>query len=435
MTVADSGARTSDWRGIYQDRAVGALEAASKVPPDSLIVFTSYEGEPTVLIDALISTGALASCRGFQSVRGTRGLLAEPDVTGGFRLLTYAPHGRAIDAVSDGTADFIPSSIHTICRLLDDGVIIPDVAIVNVSTPDGEGYCSFGTSTDFSALAAKRARLVIAQANAAMPRIPSDMRLHVSEVDWFVEVDVTPGAAARAVVDDVSARIGQYVAELIPNAACIEVGIGAIPDAALAALRSHTDLGVHSGLLTDGLMDLYRTGVLTGQSKEIDRGLMVVNQVHGSHELYDFACRCSAVSMRAASYTHDPRVIGTLSHFTALNSAVQVDLRGQVNSESLRGRQVAGTGGSLDFAMGAALSPGGRCIVALPSTSRDGKHSRIVPELPTGATVTMPAVLVDYVVTEHGVAELSGKSLTERSRELTAISHPAFRDEMLAGSR
>jgi 4-hydroxybutyrate CoA-transferase len=421
------------WRAVYQRRTVDAATAASKVPAGSLIVFSSYEGEPTVLIDALLASGVLASCRGVQSVRGTRGLLADPGLTNGFRLITYAPHGRVVDAVANGSADFIPSSIHTFCRFLEEGIFAPDVAVVNLSPPDEDGFCSFGTSTDFAALAAKRARLVIAQANAGMPRIPSETRIHVSEIDWFVPADIVPAGAARVAVDDVSARIGAHVADLIPNGACIEVGIGAIPDASLAALHSHTGLGAHSGLLTDGIMDLYRAGGLTGENKEADRGLIVANQINGSHELYEFARTCPAVSMRAASYTHDARVIGSISRFIALNSALQVDLRGQINSEWLRGRQVAGTGGSLDFAMGAALSPGGRCIVALPSTSRDGKHSRIVPELAAGTVVTIPDVLVDYVVTEYGVASLRGKPLAERRRELAAVAHPAFRRDIDTG--
>jgi 4-hydroxybutyrate CoA-transferase len=417
-----------DWHAQFRSRVVDARTAATKVPRGSLLVFTSYEGEPTKLVDAMIAEGVLTGCRGFQSVRGTRGLLANAEITKGFRLLTYSPGGAASTAVASGTADFLPGSIHTICRLLEDGDIAPDVAVVNLSTPDAEGYCSFGTSTDFAALSAQRARIVIAQANAAMPRVPSDQRIHVSEVDWFVEVDEPLPTAHPAAPDQVSERIGEFVAELVPDGSCIEVGIGAIPDAALAALSSHRELGMHSGLLTDGMMRLYDKGVLTGERKEVDRGLLVANQLNGSEELYRFASSSPAVLLRSAAYTHDARVIGSLSNFHALNSAVSVDLRGQVNSEFLRGRQVAGTGGSLDFAIGASVSAGGRCIVALPSTSRDGKHPRIVPTLELGSVVTIPAVLVDYVVTEYGVARLYGKTLPERAKELTAVCHPDFRD-------
>lgn len=419
-----------DWKAQYRSRVVDARTAATKVPRGSLLVFTSYEGEPTTLVDAMIAEGVLAGCRGFQSVRGTRGLLADAELTKGFRLLTYSPGGAASKAVANGTADFLPGSIHTICRLLEDGDLAPDVAVVNLSTPDAEGYCSFGTSTDFAALSAQRARIVIAQANAAMPRIPSDQRMHVSEVDWFVEVDEPLPTAHPPGTDEVSERIGEFVAELVPDGACVEVGIGAIPDAALAALSSHRELGMHSGLLTDGMMRLYDKGVLTGERKEVDRGLLVANQLNGSEQLYRFAATSPAVMLRSAAYTHDARVIGSLSNFHALNSAVSIDLRGQVNSEFVRGRQVAGTGGSLDFAIGASVSPGGRCIVALPSTSRDGKHSRIVPNLELGGVVTIPAVLIDYVVTEYGVARLYGRTLPERARELTAVCHPDFRREL-----
>ncbi|MCV7149967.1 acetyl-CoA hydrolase/transferase family protein [Mycolicibacterium pyrenivorans] len=413
---------------------VDARTAAAKVPAGSLLVFTSYEGEPTVLIDAMITDGVLGTCRGFQSVRGTRGLLADPEVTGGFRLLTYSPGGAASTAVADGTASFLPGSIHTICRLLEDGDIAPDVAVVNMSMPDDDGYCSFGTSTDFAAMAAYHAPIVIAQANAAMPRVWSEARLHVSEIDWFVEVNEPLTVPTPTVVDEVSERIGAYVAELVPDGACIEVGIGAIPDAALDALSGHRELGMHSGLLTDGMRRLYEKGVLTGTRKEIDGGLLVANQLHGSQDLYHFAATSPAVSMRLAAYTHDARIIGALSNFHALNSAIAVDMRGQVNSEYLRGRQVAGTGGSLDFAIGASVSSGGRCIVALPSTAGGGKYSRIVPTLETGSVVTLPAVLVDFVVTEYGTARLTGCTLEERARALSAVCHPDFRDRMRAGS-
>jgi 4-hydroxybutyrate CoA-transferase len=422
------------WRDDYRARVVDARTAATKVPSGSLLVFTSYEGEPTVLIDAMIAEGVLGTCRGFQSVRGTRGLLADPEVTGGFRLLTYSPGGAAAAAVAGGTASYVPGSIHTLCRLLDDGAFAPDVAVLNLSPPDEQGYCSFGSSTDFAALAAQHARVVIAQANSAMPRVWSELRLHVSEVDWFVEVDEPLPAAPPVVVDEVSQRIGEFVAELVPDGACIEVGIGAIPDAALHALSGHRELGMHSGLLTDGMRHLHDKGVLTGERKEVDRELLVANQLHGSEELYRFAATTPAVSMRSAAYTHDARIIGSLSNFHALNSAVSVDLRGPVNSEFLRGRQVAGTGGSLDFAIGASVSRGGRCIVALPATAGGGKYSRIVPVLESGSVVTLPAVLVDYVVTEYGIARLSGRTLEERARELTAVCHPDFRGGLGASS-
>jgi 4-hydroxybutyrate CoA-transferase len=432
VQVAVPHDEADSWKEEYRARVIDARSAARKVARHSLIVFTSYEGEPTVLIDAMIAEGVLASCRGFQSIRGTRGLLADASVTQGFRLVTYSSHGRAAEAVADGTADFVPGSIHTICRRLVEGELVPDLAVVNVTPPDEHGYCSFGTSTDFAAMSAKRARMVIAQSNASMPRIPSDLRLHVTEVDWFVEVDVPVGTAKPAIVDERARRIGEHIAELVPDGACIEVGIGAIPDAALMALGAHRELGVHSGLLTDGMMRLFEQGVVTGERKEIDRGLLVANQLNGSQELYDFAATTPAIGLRSSAYTHDARVIGSLSNFHAVNSALQVDLRGQINSEYLRGRQVGGTGGSLDFAVGASLSPGGRCIVALPATSRDGRHSRIVPSLEAGSVVTMPAVLVDHVVTEFGIASLSGRSLAERARELAAVCSPDFREGLLA---
>ncbi|WP_431428305.1 acetyl-CoA hydrolase/transferase family protein [Actinophytocola sp.] len=418
------------WRAVYRDRCVDARAAIQVVEPGSLLVFTSYGGEPQELIDALVTESRLAGCRGFQAVRGTREILADPIGSGGFRLITYAPAGQAVAQVANGHADYLPCSVYRACRWLEDGVITPDVALVNVSTPDEDGYCSFGTSVDFTAIAALRARTVVAQVNSSMPKIRGVPRIHVTQLDRIVEVAQPPTPATPPAVDEVAERIGAFIAELVPDGATLEVGIGGVPDATLRALKTHRDLGIHSGLLTDGMMWLYHAGAITGARKPVDRGLMIANQVIGTADLFAFAESCPAVEMRSATYTHDPTVLAKLPRFTALNSALQVDLRGQVNAESLRGRQVAGTGGSLDFAIGAALSPGGRSIVALPSTAGGGRYSRIVARLTDDPVATLPATLVDYVVTEYGVAELRGHTAQERAQALLSICHPDHRDRV-----
>ncbi len=419
----------SNWQQIYRSRRMSPEAAVAAVQPGDQLVFSSYGSEPEVLIDALLATERLKGVTGFQEIRATRGLLVDAERAAGFRLITYSPDSRAAQAIADGRADYLPSSIHRVCRWAGDGLLRVDVAVIHVSPPNDAGYCSFGVSTNFAAVATPLARTVIAQVNDQMPRTRGNSLLHVSKIDRLVEVSRPLRATPRAEIDDVSRAVARNVVNFIPDGATLEVGVGGVPDAALEMLRDRRDLGIHSGLVTDAMIPLVEAGVITGARKTLDTGLIIANQVTGTQQLFDFVASSPQVEMRLASYVHDPAILARLDNFIALNSAVQIDLRGQVNSESLRGRQIAGTGGSIDFAIGATASRGGKSIIALPATAGGGRHSRIVARLPD-AVVTIPQTLVDYVVTEFGVAHLAGKTLRQRARLLIDIAHPDARAEL-----
>ncbi len=305
-----------------------------------------------------------------------------------------------------------------------------DLAIAQFTPPDRKGDCSLGIGAGFlPALLARPEIPVVAEWNRALPRLPGAPTVSADRFDHAVETEVEPptlesrpGAATE--------RIGALVAELIRDGDCIETGVGAIPGAVLAALRGHRGLGFHSGLLSDGVMDLVEAGVLDGARKNIDTGRLVAAMVLGSPALYDWARRCDLIDLHGVDYTHDVRVIARIDNFVAINSAVEVDLFGQINSEMVRGRQISGTGGAVDFMRGARMSPGGRSIVAFEATAGRGRFSRVVPTLPAEHAATALRTDADIFVTEYGVAEVRGLDIAERARRLIRIAAPRFREEL-----
>ncbi|HET7521468.1 MAG TPA: acetyl-CoA hydrolase/transferase C-terminal domain-containing protein, partial [Candidatus Limnocylindria bacterium] len=315
-------------------------------------------------------------------------------------------------------------------ELFGSGVLPLDAALVNVTPPDAHGFCSLGTSVDAALAGVRSAKVVIAQLNAAVPRTLGDSFVHVSEIDLAVEVDQQPYEHLDAPIGDVERRIGEYVAELVPDEATIQMGIGSIPAAVGLALRGKRDLGAHTELFTDVVLDLVEAGALTGAAKEINRGKIVTTFLMGSRRLYDFVNDNPMVEMRPVDYTNDTSVIRRFRRMAAINSAISVDLTGQVAADSIGTRFYSGVGGQMDFMRGAALAPEGRAIIALPSTAAGGTVSRICPVLPEGAGVVTSRAHVRTVVTEYGVAELFGRSIRERAHALIGIAHPDFRDEL-----
>ncbi len=307
-----------------------------------------------------------------------------------------------------------------------------ELAIAQFTPPDRNGDCSLGIGAGFlPALLGRPEISIVAEWNRALPRLPAAPTVRADRFDYVVETEVEPPTLASR-PGAVTERIGALVAELVRDGDCIETGVGAIPGAVLAALRGHRDLGFHSGLLSDGVVDLVEAGVLNGARKSIDRGRLVAAMVLGSPALYDWASRSDLIELRGANYTHDVRVIAELDNFVALNSAVEVDLFGQINSEMVRGRQISGTGGAVDFMRGARMSRGGRSIVAFEATAGDGRFSRIVPALPIGNAATALRTDADIFVTEYGVAKIRGVDVMERARRLIRIAAPKFREELEA---
>jgi 4-hydroxybutyrate CoA-transferase len=285
-------------------------------------------------------------------------------------------------------------------------------------------------SVSVALLAARQAPLVIAQVNPRMPRTLGQAFVHSSEIDAWSEVDEPLLPYPPPVVGDTERSIGRHVAALVPDGATVQVGVGAIPQAVLEALGDHRDLALHS-LLVDAGVTLVERGVVTGAAKRFHRGRMDLTEIMGTRRVFDFVHENRAINMEPVTLTHDPTLVAAIDRFVSINSALEIDLTGQVTAESLGPRQVAGIGGQFDFVLGASRSRGGASIIALPSTGgRDGKVSRIVPRLAHGAAVTTPRFIADWVVTEHGAARLRGRGERERARALIEIAHPGFRDEL-----
>jgi 4-hydroxybutyrate CoA-transferase len=359
----------------------------------------------------------------------------------GARPTMTAPHLRhralfvdAItrDAVATGAATYIPAFLSDVPALFNNGRLPLDVALLHVSPPDAHGFCSLGVSVDCALAAARAARIRIAQTNPRMPRTHGDAFLHVSQFDAIVEADEPLPEAAPSPPSSVHHAIAGFTAELIEDGATLQLGIGAIPNAVVAALHDRRDLGVHSEVISDGVADLIARGVITGSRKTINRGKVVVAFLNGTRKLYEFADDNPMLEMRPVDYTNDTRVILRLDNMVAVNSAIQLDLTGQVCAESVGTRMYSGVGGQMDFLRGAALSRGGQPIIALPSTARDGSLSRIVATLSAGAAVTTTRAHVHWVVTEHGRVNLHGLDVAERASALIGIAAPQFRDDLAA---
>ncbi len=388
-------------------------------------------GTPTVLLDALSARA--------QDLRDveichmlTLGRLAylDPATAGHLRHNALFLGANARAAVGAGLADYTPVSLGEIERLFDDELRI-DVALVQTAPPDDHGFLSLGTGPDCTLTAARHARCVIVEMNDRMPRALGDTFLHAGRAGAVVAVSHPLQELTRARPDPVHERVAERVAGLIPDGATLQLGIGGIPDAVLARLGDRRDLGIHSELCPDGVVPLIEAGVITGARKTLHPGRVIAGFVLGSRRILDCIDDNPMFEFHPTSYVNDPFVIAQNDRMVAVNSAIQVDLTGQVCADSIGSAPYSGVGGQPDFVRGAARSRGGRSIIALPSTARGGSVSRIVPTLAAGAGVVTTRADVDAVVTEHGVAHLRGRSLRQRAEALISIADPRFRDQLL----
>jgi len=415
---------------VEADTALGRLESGQQV------FVQGAAATPTTLLEALARRAKDVSGVGVVHLH-TEGPAPHLDrsMHGHLhhRALFIGPNAR--DAVNEGRAEYVPVFLSDIPRLFRRRGIPIDVALLNVSPPDAHGFCSLGTSVDVTLAAVECARLVIAQINPRMPRTHGDGFVHVSRIDCGVAVDRPPYVHASAAVGDVEHRIGQLVADLIPDEATLQLGIGAIPSAVAAALQDKRDLGIHTEMFTDAIIDLVEKGVVTGAKKEINRGKIVSSFVLGTERLYDFVHDNPLVELRPTDYTNDTAVIRRFRRMVAINSAIEIDLTGQVCADSIGSHLFSGVGGQMDFLRGAATAEEGRAIIALPSTAAGGTLSRIVPVLKPGAGVVTTRAHVHTVVTEWGVAELHGRGISERAKALIAIADPRFRDVLSKAAR
>jgi acyl-CoA hydrolase len=332
-------------------------------------------------------------------------------------------------AVNDGPADYIPVFLSEVPSLFRNGVLPLNVALLQVSPPDKHGFCSLGVSVDASNAALEVANHVVVQINPHMPRTHGDGLIHVSEIDYGVEVNTPIPEAPRPDLSEVEQAIGENCAQLIDNGATLQMGIGAIPDAVLSALGNHEDLGVHTEMFSDGIIDLVENGVINNENKAVHPGKVVGSFAMGTRELYDFMDDNPQVAMLDVAYVNDTAVIRRNPKVTAINSAIEVDLTGQVCADSIGTYQYSGVGGQMDFIRGASLSEDGKPIIALTSTTRKG-IPRIVPHLKEGADVVTTRAHVHYIVTEYGAVNLYGKNLRERAQALIDIAHPDHREDL-----
>jgi 4-hydroxybutyrate CoA-transferase len=417
-------------------RVVTAAEAVAGIRSGEQVFVHGGAATPSVLLESLAARASELRDVGVVHLHteGPAPHLAR-EVAESFRHRALFIGANAREAVNAGRADYVPIFLSDIPHLFASGAFPLDVALLNVSPPDVHGYCSLGTSVDTALSAVQAATTVIAQVNRSMPRTLGDSFIHVDQIDLGVEVDQPPHPHAVAAVGDLERRIGEFVAELVPDRATIQMGIGSIPAAVASALRDKRDLGIHTELFTDPVLDLVEAGAVTGAAKEVNRGKVVSAFLMGSQRLYDFVHDNPMIEMRPVDYTNDTAVIRRFRRMVAINSALSIDLTGQVSADSIGTRFYSGVGGQMDFMRGAALAPEGRAIIALPSTAAGGTVSRITPVLAPGAGVVTTRAHVRTVVTEYGVAELYGCSVRERAKALVAIAHPDFRDELTREAR
>jgi 4-hydroxybutyrate CoA-transferase len=415
----------------YKGKFVSADEALRAVKSGDRVVVGHATGEPQALIEALVArAGELSGVEIVHMVAMGPAKYAQPGMEKSFRHNGFFLGGTTRKAVEEGRADFTPCFFSEVPRLFKSGALPVDVALIQVTPPDADGFCSYGVSADYTQPAAESARIVIAQMNRSMPRTGGS-KIALDAITHVVEKDEPVLELKPPQIGDIERRIGENVAGLIPDGATLQLGIGAIPDAVLLFLNDKKDLGIHSEMFSDGVVHLAQRGVITNARKTLNPGKFVCTFLMGSRVLYDFVDRNPAVELAPVDYVNDPFVIAQHDNMMSINSALQVDLMGQVNAEMIGARQFSGVGGQVDFVRGAGRSKGGKSIIAMPSTAAGGKLSRICLEIDRGAAVTTSRTDVHYVVTEFGIAELRGKSLRRRAEALIAIAHPDFRD-MLA---
>jgi len=420
-----------DWKSDYAKKVVSPEKAMQVVKSGDRVVFAHACGEPLELVDALVARAPeLERVEINHMVAMGKGEYARPEHADSFFHKSLFVGASTREAVNEGRGDYIPVFFSEIPKLFCEGYLPPDVALIHVSPPDKHGFCSFGVSVDYTKPAAQVAKTVVAQVNPNMPRTHGDSFIHVSEIDFIVESEQAVIELQPPKIGLVEEAIGKHIASLVEDGSCLQLGIGGIPDAVLLFLHQKNDLGIHSEMFSEGVVDLYNEGVITNRNKTINRDKMAATFLMGTRRLYDFVDDNPAVNMFPVNYVNDPFVIGQNDRVVAINSAIQVDLMGQVVADAMGPMQFTGIGGQVDFVRGAARSRDGKAIIALPSTAKKGTVSRIVAALAPGTAVTTMRADVDYVVTEHGIAHLRGKGLRERAEELLHVADPAFHDQI-----
>lgn len=425
-----------DLNQLYQNRVVTADEAVKHIKSGDRVFLTGNCSTPQVLLPALVRHAP-----NVQNVEVCQALTigpsdyVAPEMEGHLRINTMFISTNVRKAVQDGRADFTPVLLSEFTLLFKNKILPIDVALVHLSPPDEHGFCSFGIENGLTKSPAEASKIIIAEINQQMPRMLGDSFIHISRLDYIVPVDypLAEMSMGSEEPDAATEKIASYIADLIPDGATMQMGIGAIPDAVLKYLYHKHDLGVHTELFSDGVIDLVEAGVLTNARKTLHPGKILAGFVIGTRRLYEWADDNPLIELHRTEYVNDPYVIAQNERMVAINSAIEVDLTGQICADSIGPKFYSGVGGQLDFIYGAARSKGGVPIIALPSTTttRDGTViSRIVAQLKRGAGVVTSRNHVRYVVTEYGVAALYGKTVRQRTQALIGVAHPDFREDL-----
>lgn len=423
------------WKTWYKEHLFTPAQAVQQIKSGQRVVVAHACGEPSIILDALVANAAqYENVEIIHMVAMGKAAYCQPQYDKNFHHNAFFLGGSTRAAAAEGRVDFTPVYFSEIPSLLRED-LRPNVTLLQCSPPDAHGYVSLGVSVDYTKPAAEASDLVIAQVNQNMPRTLGDSFLHVTQIGCLVEADTPVIELAPPKIGDVERAIGENVASLVRDGDTLQLGIGAIPDAVLLFLKEKNDLGIHTEMFSDGVVELVEAGVITNKAKTLHRGQSVATFLMGTRRLYDYVSDNPAVAMYPVDYVNDPYVIGQNDNLVSINSCVQVDIMGQVVSTSAGLRQISGVGGQVDFVRGANLSKGGRAIMAMPSTTGKGKISKIVPFLDQGSAVTTTRNEVNYVITEYGIAKLKGKSLRQRAEALIRIAHPDFRDELTAEFR
>jgi len=423
--------KLANWQDHYCKNLVTAEEAVKCIKSGDRVVLGHACGEPQTLPPAMVQRAdELENVEVVHMVAMGKGLYAKPEMAGHFRHNGLFIGGPTRQAVTEQRADYTPCFFSEIPALFREGRLPVDVAMVTVSPPDQFGFCSLGVSVDYTLQAIKSAKTVIAEVNPNMPRTHGNSIVRIEDIDYFVPCDLPIIELGQPKIGDVEREIGRNIADLIENGATLQLGIGAIPDAVLQFLTDKSDLGIHSEMFSDGVVELAEAGIINCRKKTLHNGKIVVTFLMGSKKLYQWVNENPMVEMHPVDYVNDPYVVMQNDKMVSINSALQVDVLGQVAADTLGPVQFSGVGGQVDFVRGAVRSKGGKSVIALPATAAKGTISRIVPTLDFGAGVTTSRYDVDYVVTEYGIAALRGKAVRQRMEALINVAHPNFQDEL-----
>lgn len=420
-----------DWENYYLRHIVTAEEAAKVIKSNTRVVLAHACGEPQTVPEAIAARAEELENVEFMHRMGTgKGSYMQPGMEKHFRHNSMFAGANARKALIEGRADFTPCFISEIPSLFYNNEFPIDVAIVSTTPPDKHGFVSLGVSIDYTMQAVNSAKIVIAEVNPNMPRTYGNSFIRVEDIDYFVPVETPIPEFPPVPIGEVERAIGQHVASLIGDEATLQLGIGAIPDAVLASLTSKHDLGIHTEVFSDGVMELVEKGIITCRKKTIHPDKIISTFIMGSRKLYDWVDENPMISMNRENYVNNPNVIAQNDNMISINSALQVDVMGQVAADTLGPQQFSGVGGQVDFIRGTARAKNGKSIIALPSTAAKGKVSRIVATLDLGACVTTSRHDVEYIVTEYGIAHLKHHTVRERMEALINIAHPDFRSEL-----